>query len=210
MYLIKSNIFFKLAYPGRVWKLPVRSGEKVLYISFDDGPHPVATPFALKTLREFDAKASFFCLGKNVHTYPEIFQQIQTEGHSIGNHSYNHLNGWKSSPKEYLKDIQQARDLIVSPLFRPPYGRMSKQQQTMLLQALPDTRIIMWDLLSGDFDTKISPEKCWSNVRKYSEPGSIIVFHDSTKAFDRMQYALAATLRHFSDLGYTFKGIPIQ
>lgn len=211
MYLIKSNLLFKLAYPGRTWNIAPDSGnKKVLYISFDDGPHPVATPFALKTLNDFNAKASFFCLGKNVRDYPDIYQQILRDGHSVGNHSFNHLNGWKSGTQEYIGDIQQAKALIKSPLFRPPYGRMSKKQQTALLKTLPDTRIIMWDLLSGDFDTKISPAKCWQNVKKNSEPGSIIVFHDSAKAYDRMQYALPETLAYFTKNGYVFKGIPMQ
>lgn len=211
MYLIKSNLLFKLLYPDRIWKVPVEPGEKkVLYISFDDGPHPVATPFALKTLKEFNAKASFFCLGKNVHDHPEIYQQILLEGHSVGNHSYHHLNGWKSSTQNYIQDIHKARTLIDSPLFRPPYGRMSRRQQAALLKACPDTRIIMWDLLSGDFDINISPQKCWFNVKKYSEPGSIIVFHDSTKAFDRMQFALPETLRYFSEQGYVFKSIAMH
>lgn len=211
MYLIKSNLFFKLIYRGRTWKLAAKAeNKKVLYISFDDGPHPVATPFALKILRDFNAKASFFCLGKNVRDHPDIYRQILRDGHSIGNHSFSHLNGWKSSVTRYVQDIQDARQLINSPLFRPPYGRMTRVQQTALLKALPDTHIIMWDLLSGDFDTNISPEKCWSNVKKYSAPGSIIVFHDSTKAFERMQYALPATLEYFSTRGYVFKGIPMQ
>ncbi|WP_224071498.1 polysaccharide deacetylase family protein [Arachidicoccus terrestris] len=211
MYLIKSNILFKLLYPGRTWKFPLESDEKkVLYLSFDDGPHPVATPFALKTLKDFKAKASFFCLGKNVRDHPDIYRQILLDGHSVGNHSFNHLNGWKSSVPDYIQDIEKARDFIDSPLFRPPYGRMSKKQQSALLKAMPGTHIIMWDLLSGDFDTGISPQRCWSNVKKYSAPGSIIVFHDSTKAYERMQYALPATLEHFSARGYVFKAIPMQ
>lgn len=211
MYLIKSNRLFKLIYPGRTWKLPAEAdGRKALYISFDDGPHPVATPFALKTLKDFNAKATFFCLGKNVRDHPEIYRQTLSEGHSVGNHSFSHLNGWKSPVPDYIQDIQEAQALIQSPLFRPPYGRMSKLQQKALSAALPETRIIMWDLLSGDFDTKISAEKCWQNVKKHSNPGSIIVFHDSTKAFERMQYALPATLAYFSEQGYVFKGISMQ
>ena len=210
MYLIKSNFLFKLIYPGRIWKLqPGSLAEKVLYISFDDGPHPVATPFALDTLKQFQAKATFFCLGKNVASHPEIYQQILQEGHSVGNHSYHHLNGWKTAPKDYVEDIQAASRLIESPLFRPPYGRMSKKQQKALLERAPDTRLIMWDLLSGDFDTKITGEKCFSNVQKYSSSGSIIVFHDSQKAFERMRYALPKTLQYFSDKGYRFEAIPM-
>lgn len=215
MYLLKSNLLFKLCYPGRLWKLPPESmqadGKKkpVLYLSFDDGPHPEATPFALSTLKAYNAKATFFCLGKNVREYPEIYRQLLSEGHSVGNHSFHHLNGWKSTVNDYIQDIRASRELIDSPLFRPPYGRMSRRQQTALMQAFPDTRIVMWDLLSGDFDTKLTGEKCLRNVQKYSSPGSIIVFHDSTKAFERMRYALPATLKYFSDKGFIFRSIPM-
>jgi len=213
LYLIKSNFLFKLFYPGRLWKLPaVFAGEnkKVLYLSFDDGPHPEATPFALKTLKAFNAKATFFCLGKNVQQYPAIYQQILSDGHSVGNHSFNHLNGWKSSTEDYIDDIRKAAKLIDSPLFRPPYGRMRSKQQNALLAAMPKTRVVMWDLLSGDFDIHITAEKCIRNVQKYSQPGSIIVFHDSTKAWERMQAALPATLAYFTQKGYIFKGIPMD
>jgi len=213
LYLIKSNFLFKLIYPGRLWKLPgVYPGEdkKVLYLSFDDGPHPAATPFALQTLKEFNAKATFFCLGKNVRDNPAIFEQILKEGHSVGNHSYHHLNGWKSTTRDYVQDIIEAGQLIDSHLFRPPYGRMSKKQQAALLAARPDTRIVMWDLLSGDFDTGITADKCIQNVQKHSVPGSIIVFHDSAKAWDRMRLALPATLRYFTGKGYHFKAIPMD
>ncbi|GAB3363942.1 polysaccharide deacetylase family protein [Arachidicoccus ginsenosidivorans] len=213
LYLIKTNFLFKLIYPGRIWKLPPTTapdGKKALYLSFDDGPHPEATVFALETLKAFNAKATFFCLGKNVRDYKDIFQQILNEGHTVGNHSFNHLNGWKTKTNDYLADIKLAGTLIDSPLFRPPYGRMSKSQQAALQQTSPETRIVMWDLLSGDFDINITPEKCWHNVQKNTRPGSIIVFHDSTKAFERMRFALPATLEYFSRQGYVFKPIPME
>lgn len=213
LYLIKTNFLFKLIYPGRIWKLPPTAapgGEKVLYLTFDDGPHPEATVFALETLKAFNAKATFFCLGKNVKAYKDIYQQILNEGHSVGNHTYNHLNGWKTKISDYVADIKLARALIDSPLLRPPYGRMSKRQQTALQQVLPDTRIVMWDLLSGDFDINITPEKCWRNVKNNSKPGSIIVFHDSAKAYERMRFALPATLEYFAAAGYVFKAIPME
>lgn len=208
MYLIKSNVCFKLLYPHRLWKMPVGQ-EKVIYITFDDGPHPVATRFALDTLKTFNAKASFFCIGKNIEANPALFEETSLAGHTIGNHTFNHLNGWKTSVTEYIADIEKTRALVGSPLFRPPYGRMSKAQQRALLAKFPDTQIVMWDLLSGDFDINIQPEKCWDNVRRNCNSGSILVFHDSTKAFDRMQYALPKTLEYFSARGYSFKSLPV-
>jgi len=212
LYLIKTNFLFRLLYPGRLWKLPpgtAPDGQKALYLTFDDGPHPEATPFALETLKAFKAKATFFCLGKNVRDYNDIYRQILQEGHSVGNHSFHHLNGWKTPSDEYIADIRLARTLIDSPLYRPPYGRMSIKQQAALQKVYPDTRIVMWNLLSADFDINITPEKCWQNVKNNSCSGSIIVFHDSAKAFERMRFALPATLDHFTRQGYVFNAIPM-
>lgn len=207
MYLIKSNKLFKVLYPGRIWDIP--SGpEKVIYLTFDDGPHPVATRFAIDTLNAFDAKATFFCLGKNIAAQPALFQELKARGHAVGNHTYEHANGWKTKTEKYLAEISKTQELTQSTLFRPPYGRMSKKQQVALSKQFPNIKIVMWDLLSGDFDTKISPEKCWHNVKKHTRSGSIIVFHDSAKALIRMQYALAQTLAYFKDKGFIFKPLP--
>lgn len=185
-----------------------KQGEKTLYLTFDDGPHPIATRFALDTLKVFNAKASFFCIGKNIVAQPELYGELQQAGHSIGNHTYQHLNGWKVSSQAYLSDIDKTQQLINGSIFRPPYGRMTRRQEQTLKSKYPGLKVIMWDLLSGDFDTTVSPEKCWDNVRRFSRNGSIIVFHDSTKAFERMQYALPRTLEYFSKKGFQFRALP--
>jgi peptidoglycan/xylan/chitin deacetylase (PgdA/CDA1 family) len=180
----------------------------VLYLSFDDGPHPEATPFVLEQLANFNAKASFFCIGKNVQLYPDIYNEIIAAGHVVGNHTQNHMNGWKNTTDHYITDIQEATKSIHSNLFRPPYGRISFAQIKALRSnpSLPQD-IIMWDVLSGDFDTTINGEQCAQNVIQHTGPGSIIVFHDSAKAMDRLRVALPKVLSHFSKLGYQFKAI---
>lgn len=185
--------------------MPAANGEKVLYLTFDDGPHETATPFVLDQLKAWNAKGTFFCIGKNVQQHRAIYSRILDEGHAIGNHTQNHVNGWKTPDKKYIEDIAQAAGYIDSQLFRPPYGRVSRFQANFLTQvANPAYRIIMWSVLSGDFDIKLAPERCLENVVVKARPGSIIVFHDSTKAWDRMHYALPRVLEHFSKQGYSF------
>ncbi len=205
MYLVKTAWWLKAIYPSFLWNK--KEADKVLYLTFDDGPHATATPFVLEQLKQYNAKATFFCIGKNVLEEPLIYQQILNEGHAVGNHTQNHLNGWKTDNVAYIENIQQAAQYIDSTLFRPPYGRIKKSQAKHLQSAISNLKfeIIMWDVLSGDFDTKISLEKCLANVISNATSGSIIVFHDSTKAWDRLSYALPKTLEHFSKLGYTFK-----
>lgn len=215
MYLVKTPWWLRAIYPSLVWKLPAR--EKVIYLSFDDGPHETATPFALDMLKSYDAKASFFCIGKNVRKHPEIYQRILNEGHAVGNHTEHHANGWKNSNAAYFMEIQQASEVIASNLFRPPYGRIRRSQirnmpEIPSNQLLPERmngryKIIMWDVLSGDFDPQLGPEACCSNVIRHTEPGSIVVFHDSTKAWDRMSYALPRVLEYFTERGYRFEAI---
>jgi len=191
-------------FPSMVWK--ITTNEKALYLTFDDGPHKTATPFVLDVLKQYNAKATFFCIGKNVQAQPGIYERILNEGHSVGNHTFNHLNGWDTKNQLYIKDIEAAADYIDAKLFRPPYGKVSPFVARMLRLKLNYT-IIMWHVLSGDFDEKISPQKCAENVLLHSKPGSIIVFHDSTKAWSRMHYALPKILEYFNKEGYTFKAI---
>ena len=205
MYLVKSPWWLRALYPSLTWRIKTR--EKVLYLTFDDGPHETATPFVLDELQRYNAKATFFCIGKNVAEYPEIYQRILKEGHSVGNHTYNHVNGWKVSDAVYLEEIQQTAALVKSTLFRPPYGRIKRSQLKKLQTPNSKLQTIMWDVLSGDFDTNLTAEACLGYVLYHSKPGSIIVFHDSTKAMERMQYALPKVLAHFSKEGYVFKEI---
>jgi peptidoglycan/xylan/chitin deacetylase (PgdA/CDA1 family) len=206
-YLVKTPWWLKKWYGGLVWDLPQKTGDKVLYLTFDDGPHPVATPFVLDELRRHGARATFFCIGKNVREQPLIYRRILEDGHRVGNHTQNHLNGWKSSDSDYIHDIAEAARYIDSSLFRPPYGRISAFQASLLRGAPFQYDIIMWDVLSADFDRALSPGKCARNVMRHARPGSIIVFHDSEKAFPRLKEALPAVLAHFGEKGYRFDAI---
>ncbi|MES2372466.1 MAG: polysaccharide deacetylase family protein [Bacteroidota bacterium] len=204
MYLVKTPWWLRALYPSLTWR--IKEPGKTVYLTFDDGPHPTATDFVLDQLKQYNAKASFFCIGKNVAAHPSIYQRIIDEGHSVGNHTYNHTNGWKVKDDVYLKDIADASELIKSNLFRPPYGRI-KRSQIKKLQT-PDSRlqtVVMWDVLSGDFDTDLTGEACLGYVLYHTKPGSIIVFHDSGKAWERMKFALPKVLEHFSGKGYEFK-----
>lgn len=202
MYLVKSPLLLKWYYPSLIWnKTP---SQRVIYLTFDDGPIPDVTDFVLKTLKSFNAKATFFCIGDNVRKNPEIFDRLKNDGHRIGNHTFNHLKGWKTEDTVYLQNFRQCQELTNTNLFRPPYGRIKKSQIRKLKAQFPDLQIIMWDVLSGDFDLGLSPEKCYHNVIRHTTNGSIIVFHDSLKAFDRLQYALPRALQYFSDQGYEF------
>jgi peptidoglycan/xylan/chitin deacetylase (PgdA/CDA1 family) len=206
MYLIKTPWWLRALYPSLVWRM--KGGEKIIYLTFDDGPHETATPFILDLLKQYNAKASFFCIGKNVSTHPDIYQRIINEGHAVGNHTYHHVNGWKTTDDVYLEDVNRAAQLIDSPLFRPPYGRL-KRTQIKKLQTKdhrPQT-IIMWDVLSADFDTKLTPDACLGYVLYHTKPGSIVLFHDSEKAWPRMSVALPKVLEHFSREGYRFEAI---
>jgi peptidoglycan/xylan/chitin deacetylase (PgdA/CDA1 family) len=206
-YLVKTPWWLKKWYGRLVWDLPQKTGDKVLYLTFDDGPHPVATPFVLDELRRHAARATFFCIGKNVREHPLIYRRILEEGHRVGNHTQNHLNGWKSSDADYINDIGQASRYIDSSLFRPPYGRISAFQASLLRKAPFQFDIIMWDVLSADFDRALSPEQCARNVIRHARPGSIVVFHDSEKAYPRLKAALPAVLAHFKEQGYRLESI---
>lgn len=204
-YLVKSSWLIRKMYSKCTWSFG--RNEKVIYLTFDDGPHPQITPIVLDELRKYGAKASFFCIGKNVVAYPEIYKRIIEEGHSVGNHSHNHLNGWKTKDAAYLNDIAQAKKYIDSELFRPPYGKINRFQLNQLQLPRYKLRTIMWSVLSGDFDIKISKEKCLQNVLKHAGNGAIVVFHDSEKALERMEYALAGTLHYFAEKGFEFRRI---
>ncbi len=206
MYLIKTTFLLRAFYPSCVWKMPTH--KKAIYLSFDDGPHPIATPFVIEQLEKYNAKASFFCIGKNVVEYPAIFQQLIQQGHTVGNHTMHHLNGWKTEDDLYLQNIAQASTPIQSNFFRPPYGRIKRSQIRKIRadKSLPQ-EIIMWDVLSGDFDTSINSQQCLSNVLKHTKAGSIVVFHDSAKAWDRLQVALPATLDYFTQKGFQFRAL---
>lgn len=202
MYLVKSPLLLKWYYPSLTWNKS--RTEKVIYLTFDDGPIPDVTDFVLKTLKDQQVKATFFCIGDNIRKHPSIFQRLLDEGHQVGNHTYNHLKGWKTGDATYLENFEQCQTLTGTNLFRPPYGRIRKSQIKDIRSRYPEMKIIMWDVLSGDFDLNLSPESCYHNVDKYVENGSIIVFHDSLKAFERMQYALPRVIANLKAKGYQF------
>lgn len=223
MYLVTTPKLLRALYPNTlVWDIPTT--EKVIYLTFDDGPHPTITPFVLNTLQQYNAKATFFCIGKNVMNNKTVYQQILDDGHAVGNHTSHHLKGSNTSTYIYLKDVSFAATKIHTNLFRPPYGRISKSQikeltvsgwelsftntVTKQQQTADHFNIIMWSVLSGDFDVKLSKENCLRNVVKNAKQGSIVVFHDSEKAYERMAYALPKVLEHFTNLGYRFEVIP--
>lgn len=203
MYLVKTPFWLRWIYPNLTWRKPDK--EKCLYLTFDDGPIPVVTPFVLETLKKFGAHATFFCIGDNVIKHNEIYQSIIKAGHSIGNHTFNHLKGWATEDDRYIDNIIMCATLVRSNLFRPPYGRIKYSQIQSLRTRFPDLQIIMWDTLSGDFDINLTPEKCLANVLKNARAGSIVVFHDSLKAFQRLEFTLPRALEHWKKCGYTFK-----
>ncbi|HTI61206.1 polysaccharide deacetylase family protein [Mucilaginibacter sp.] len=202
MYLVKTPWLLKRLYPSLLWNNSRSS--TCIYVTFDDGPIPIVTPFVLNILKQYQAKATFFCIGDNVKKHPDIFEQVKNAGHAIGNHTFNHLKGWKTDDRTYLDNFLKADELAGSNLFRPPYGRIKRSQIKLLREAKPGLKIVMWDVLSGDFDINLSPEDCLRNVLKYTQPGSIIVFHDSLKAFDRLQYVLPKSMEEWSRRGWEF------
>ncbi len=203
MYLTNSPFWLQWLYPTLTWHKNRK--EKYVYLTFDDGPIPVVTPFVLNTLKNFNVQATFFCIGENVSNYPEIYKEVLSNGHTTGNHTFNHLKGWNTPDTEYLLNIEKCTSLVDSNLFRPPYGRIKKSQIRKLRLKVPEMKIIMWDVLSGDFDPNISGEECVQNVLKSVTNGSIVVFHDSEKAFQRLEYALPIVLKNLQSQGYGFK-----
>ncbi len=202
MYLVKTPKVIQKLFPNFIWSFP--RTEKVLYLTFDDGPIPHITPWVLEQLEAYDAKATFFCIGQNIERHPDLFQMVLDAGHAVGNHTNTHPDGWATDNLPYFHDVRHCAHLVNSELFRPPYGRL-RQRQAQFLQR--HYRIIMWDVLSGDFDPSISQETCLQNVKQNADPGSIVVFHDNVKAEDNLRYALPRTLQHFSDLGFRFETV---
>ena len=201
-YFVKAPSILKPIMGDMLWNID--SETKELFLTFDDGPTPRLTEWVLDILSSFEAKATFFCLGKNVEQFPEIYQRIIDEGHVVGNHTYDHPNGWKTKDSSYCNNVKQCSELVDSKLFRPPYGKISRSQHTVLKD---DYTIVMWDVLSGDFDLSITPEKCLGNVISNSSKGSIIVMHDSLKAEKNLRYALPKMLDHFTSDGFMFKNL---
>ena len=205
---IKTNWLIKKIFSKYIWDLP--NNDNKIYITFDDGPTPEITEWTLNQLNNFNAKATFFCIGDNIRKYPEIFKKVISEGHSIGNHTFNHLNGWQTSTNDYIENVKncfihQQPSTNNHQLFRPPYGKIKPSQSIKLRKQ--GYKIIMWDVLSEDFDATISKEKCLENVINNMQSGSIIVFHDSIKAFPNLEYTLPKVLEIGSKKGFIFEKI---
>lgn len=206
-YWVKSPRWLSFIFKKRIWHFSPT--EKTIYLTFDDGPTPVSN-FVLNQLENYHAKATFFCIGANIDKHPKIFDTLIKKGHSIGNHTQHHLNGWNTSTSAYINEIDLAekrigKNTLKSKIFRPPYGKCTKAQRKLIYDK--GYKIIMWSVLSADFDASISKEKCLTNVLKNTKNGSIVVFHDSEKAKEKLQFVLPKVLKHFSRQGYQFKGI---
>ena len=203
LYWIKTNALIKKIFSNYVWSIP--NSENKIYLTFDDGPTPIITDWVLDELEKQDAKATFFCIGNNIEKHPEIFEKTINKGHAVGNHTFNHLNGWKVNTKKYVENTKICETAIYnlqSKIFRPPYGKIKISQSTKLRSL--GYKIIMWDVLSADFDNTISPEKCLENVLKNVESGSVIVFHDSKKAHKNLSYTLPKALKYWKEKGFAF------
>ena len=205
-YLKKTPGIISKIFKDRTWRID--TDENLLYLTFDDGPHPEATTFVLDELKKLNAKATFFCVGKNVKENFALYERIISEGHKVGNHTYSHLNGWKTEDKTYIEDISKAAEIIDSDLFRPPYGRITKFQIRAISGEKLHLKTIMWDVLSGDFDPSVDGENCYLNVVNNAKSGSIVVFHDSPKSFTTLQYALPKILKYYSEKEYLFPVLP--
>ena len=213
---VKIPMVIKKLFPNYVWD--ISTTKKVIYLTFDDGPTPDITNWTLSILKQYNAKATFFCIGNNIEKHPEIFHDVLKEGHSIGNHTYNHIKGWKTKTEDYVNNINLCesafkvqklasdnQNVLSTNLFRPPYGQITPKQGKTLMAL--NYKIIMWDVLSFDWDKTITKEACLERVLSKTTAGSIVVFHDSVKASKNMQYTLPKVLKHFSEKGYSFKAL---
>jgi peptidoglycan/xylan/chitin deacetylase (PgdA/CDA1 family) len=192
----------KLTQRNIIWK--IRTMEPIIYLSFDDGPVPEITPFVLKELDKYKAKATFFCVGENACKHPDILKAVIASGHKIGNHTYNHLNGWKAHTAQYIENTNKCEAHFTTELFRPPYGRIKPSQLFKLRNRFD---IVMWSVLSCDYDQQVSKEKCLDNVINTTDKGSIVVFHDNLKAKDKLFYSLPVFLKHFTEKGFSFEAL---
>lgn len=203
MIIEQPKPWIRWIYPKATWRMSRK--EHSVYLTFDDGPIPEATPFILRTLEEYGAKATFFMVGDNVRKYPELFRQIVDAGHRVGNHTYNHWGGMRHSAEEYGANVDKANELIGSRLFRPPHGWMRWPQYIWLKGRY---RIVMWDLVTRDYSKWVSAEGVLRNVTRYTRNGSIITFHDSLKSIDKLHYALPRALKWMKEQGFEFKTFP--
>ena len=193
--------------PAYQWRGPTDTAP-TLYLTFDDGPIPEVTPWVLDQLAAYGAKATFFCVGANVQRHPALYARLLAEGHQTGNHTQHHLDGWRYSTAAYMADVARAAEGVASPLFRPPYGRLRWGQARALRRA--GFQIVLWEALAGDFDPQLHAEDCWQRLKGRLRDGSIVVLHDSHKAWPRLEGILPQLLKHYQGLGYQFKALPLS
>ncbi len=205
-YPVRTPLWFQWLFPGFIWRYKPSEYKKI-YLTFDDGPIPDITPWVLNQLSRFNAKATFFCVGANVKKNPEIYQQILDCGHQVGNHTFNHLNGWTVSTANYLNNVDLCSKYVKSPLFRPPYGKISPNQIKLLKE---NYKIVLWDVIAGDFDPLSSGEKTLKNIINNASDGSIVVLHDNIKSWDRLEFILPKVLKYYSDSGFSFESVPTE
>ena len=206
MRLVKPSKIFRIFYPSLLWQMP-KSEKKSIYLTFDDGPHPLITPKVLENLRRYDAKATFFCIGNNVRKYPKTFELIKKEGHSVGCHTFNHENGWKTKTDDYIKSFNDANQLIHTNLFRPPHGKIKYSELKKLQSSNSNLQTIAWTVIAYDWDHSLSQEDVYQNVIKNAGNGAIVTFHDSEKAYNNRIYSLPKVLEYYRDRGFEFKAL---
>lgn len=204
MFIEQPPLLYRMLFPETVWRIPMK--HKAVFLTFDDGPIPEVTPWVLDLLDKYDIKATFFCVGDNVRKHPETFAEVVRRGHSVGNHTMHHLQGAKVTTKRYIADIMEAESYIHTPLFRPPHGLIRWKQAAAIKDNM---RIIMYDLVTRDYNRKLSGEQVLDNVKRYMRNGSIVVFHDSLKSEQNLRYALPRAIEWLKENGYVFLPIPM-
>lgn len=203
MILEQPSLWLRLLYPKALWR--INPTERVVYLTFDDGPIPEVTPRVLEILRNYGVKATFFMVGDNVRKYPEVFEMVKSDGHRLGNHTFNHLGGIKHSTKDYVLNIHKANAYIHSDLFRPPHGWLRHRQYYFLKRHY---KLVMWDLVTRDYSKRLNADDVFENVRRYARPGSIITFHDSLRSIPKLWSALPRSIEWLLAEGYEFRVIP--
>jgi len=204
----RTPFFLPWLYPSLTWR--IKSPERAVFLTFDDGPVDGPTDFVLEELKRVNGKATFFCIGDNIEKHPDVFERVMRQEHAVGNHTFNHLNGWKTPDSEYLSNVDRFNRTVLNAgfpqtrLFRPPYGKITRTQ----IRALRSLQIVMWDVLSFDFDKSVSPDTCLRNTLKFVRPGSIVVFHDSFKAERNLRYVLPRLVDHLGERQFQLKKIP--
>ena len=200
MFIEQPSIYLRWLYPRATWRMDSR--EKSVYLTFDDGPIPEATPFTLDVLDRFGIKATFFMVGDNARKYPHLLEEVRRRGHRIGNHTFNHIGGLRWLSRNYVRNVERANELLQTNLFRPPHGWMKWSEYIRLGKRY---RVVMWDVVTRDYSKWVTPQDVVNNVKRYTRNGSIITFHDSMKSIEKLKSALPESIQWLKEQGYEFK-----